>query len=564
MYVEYFGLKKKPFSIVPDPACFYVSDGHREALAHLLYGATGDGGFVLLTGEVGTGKTTVCRRLFELVPEATDVAFILNPKLTAEELLATICDEFGISCPEGTTSTRTLVARINNYLLNAHDKGRRAVLVIEEAQNLTPEVLEQIRLLTNLETNQRKLLQVVMIGQPELRDMLAKPQLRQLSQRITARYHLGPLSKEEVPEYINHRLAVAGAGRSRLFPPATIKKVHGLTKGIPRLINVVCDRALLGTFVQEKERVDIETLKRAAREVMAEEHRKGKNMRLYRAAAGVLFLLCITLATFYYVPGSRQWAYGRLHTRPERPLVVSKAAPLRETAFAPPARIADSGKVESAGKTTLSRPAGHSGNGTREMAYRALCRQWHVPYYTGKDRPPVCDQAESAGLKCLTGKGDISNLVEMNRPAVLRLKDEAHGDYYAVLTALNGEAATFMLGDETRTVDTGEIAQRWSGDYLLLWRVPPEYEGKLQPGSRGRAVAWLIRQLALAQGREAPTGENRIYDEKVKEQVKEFQIAAGMAPDGVAGPRTILRLCNASPDNRDPVLQAIRSGKGIK
>jgi len=492
------------------------------------------------------------------------VAFILNPKLTAEELLATICDEFGISGLEGTTNIRRLVARITDYLLNAHVKGRRAVLIIEEAQNLTPEVLEQIRLLTNLETNQRKLLQVVMIGQPELRDMLAKPQLRQLSQRITARYHLGPLSKEEVPEYINHRLAVAGAGRSRLFPPATIKKVHGLTKGIPRLINVVCDRALLGTFVQEKERVDIETLKRAAREVMAEEHRKGKNMRLYRAAAGVLFLLCITLATFYYVPGSRQWAYGRLHTRPERPLVVSKAAPLRETAFAPPARIADSGKVESAGKTTLSRPAGHSGNGTREMAYRALCRQWHVPYYTGKDRPPVCDQAESAGLKCLTGKGDISNLVEMNRPAVLRLKDEAHGDYYAVLTALNGEAATFMLGDETRTVDTGEIAQRWSGDYLLLWRVPPEYEGKLQPGSRGRAVAWLIRQLALAQGREAPTGENRIYDEKVKEQVKEFQIAAGMAPDGVAGPRTILRLCNASPDNRDPVLQAIRSGKGIK
>ena len=293
MYEEYFGLKKKPFSIVPDPACFYMSDGHREALAHLLYGATGDGGFVLLTGEVGTGKTTVCRRLFELTPEATDVAFILNPKLTAEELLATICDEFGIGYPEGTTSIRVLVARINDYLLNAHDKGRRAVLIIEEAQNLTPEVLEQIRLLTNLETNQRKLLQVVMIGQPELKEMLAKPQLRQLSQRITARYHLGPLSKEEVPEYINYRLAAAGAGRTRLFPPATIRKVYGLTKGVPRLINVVCDRALLGAFVQEKECVDIKTLKRAAREVMAEEHRKGKKTRLFAAAAGVLFLLCI-------------------------------------------------------------------------------------------------------------------------------------------------------------------------------------------------------------------------------------------------------------------------------
>ncbi len=332
MYVEYFGLKKKPFSIVPDPACFYVSDGHREALAHLLYGVTGDGGFVLLTGEVGTGKTTVCRRLFDLVPEGTDVAFILNPKLTAAELLATICDEFGVGCPKGATSIRKLVARINDYLLDAHDRGRRAVLIIEEAQNLAPEVLEQIRLLTNLETNQRKLLQVLMIGQPELREMLAKPQLRQLSQRITARYHLGPLSKEEVPDYINYRLTAAGAGRTRLFPPATIKKVYGLTKGVPRLINVLCDRALLGAFVQEKERVDIDTLKRAGREVMAEAHRNGKNMRLYGAAAGALFLLFIAFAAFYYGPGSRQWAHDRLHTQRDRPVVRKSAAPAGETA----------------------------------------------------------------------------------------------------------------------------------------------------------------------------------------------------------------------------------------
>jgi general secretion pathway protein A len=597
MYVEYFGLKKRPFSIVPDPACFYVSEGHREALAHLLYGATGDGGFVLLTGEVGTGKTTVCRRLFELAPETTDVAFILNPKLSAEELLATICDEFGIGCPEGTTSIRTLVARINDYLLNAHDKGRRAVLIVEEAQNLTPEVLEQIRLLTNLETNQRKLLQVVMIGQPELREMLAKPRLRQLSQRITARYHLGPLSREEVPEYINHRLAAAGAGRSRLFPPATIRKVYGLTRGVPRLINVVCDRALLGTFVQEKERVDIKTLKKAAREVMAEEYRSGRK-RLYRAAAGVLFLLCIALGTFYHMSGSRRWASDRLHTRaeeqasektrlainhslrprPEQPFVASgaetapaiagravdgrRAASVTEAAAAPPAGIADGGEVLSAGTTTLGRPAGQSLSGTREMAYRALCRQWHVPYYTGADRPLVCDQVESAGLKCLMGKGDIGNLREMNRPAVLQLTDKTHGDYYAVLTSLDGQRATFMLGDGTRTVDAREVAQCWSGDYLLLWRAPPGYEGTLQPGSRGPAVAWLTSQLALAQGREAPAGENRVYDEKVKEQVKEFQIAARMTPDGVAGPRTILRLSNASPDSRDPVLRAARSGKG--
>jgi general secretion pathway protein A len=200
----------------------------------------------------------------------------------------------------------------------------------------------------------------------------------------------------------------------------------------------------------------------------------------------------------------------------------------------------------------------------REMAYRALCRLWQIPYYSGKNRPPVCDQAESAGLKCLTGKGDIGNLLEMNRPAVLQLVDKTHGDYFGLLTALDGDTATFMLGDETRIVDTGEIVERWSGDYLLLWRVPPEYEGQLKRGSRGRAVAWLERQLALAQGRAAPTGEHQIYDERMREQVKAFQTAAGIAPDGVVGPRTLLRLSNASPDNRDPVLKATRSGKGIK
>jgi general secretion pathway protein A len=332
---------------------------------------------------------------------------------------------------------------------------------------------------------------------------------------------------------------------------------------------------------------------------MYEERGKGKTMLLYRAAAGVLFLLCIALATFSSMPGSRQWAFfGRLDTRPdqpalektrlaisrslharaEQPLFVSKAyppaeitpappagavngrfaAPVTETASAPPAGIAGSEK------TSLGHPAGHTGHGTREMAYRALCRQWRVPYYTGKDRPPVCDQAASAGLRCLMGKGDIGNLLEMNRPAVLELTDNTYGDYYALLTSLDGQRATLMLGDETRTVDTGEVARRWSGNYLLLWRVPPEYEGNLKPGSQGRAVAWLIRQLALALGREAPTGENRVYDEKVEEQVKAFQTAAGMAPDGVAGPRTILSLCNTSPDNRDPVIQAARSGKGIK
>lgn len=266
MYKDYFGLRELPFSIAPDPRYLYMSGQHRDALAHLLYGINSDGAFILLTGEVGTGKTTVCRCLLEQMPPDCDIAFILNPKMTTAELLATVCDEFRIACPAGNTSIKVFVDAINAYLLDAHAKGRRAVLIIEEAQNLSPDLLEQIRLLTNLETNQRKLLQIIMLGQPELREMLAREDLRQLSQRITARYHLGPLSLQEVPAYIAHRLAVAGV-RGRLFPEALIRKIFGLSNGIPRLINLLCDRALLGTYAQGREEVDLPTLVKASQEV---------------------------------------------------------------------------------------------------------------------------------------------------------------------------------------------------------------------------------------------------------------------------------------------------------
>lgn len=284
MYREYFGLKEFPFSISPDPHYFYISEGHREALAHLMYGIQVDGGFVLLTGEVGTGKTMVCRRLLENIPENCEIAFILNPKLSSAELLAAICDEFRVPYPEGTRSIKDLVDRLNNFLLAIHEKGRKAILIIEEAQNLSVEVLEQVRLLTNLETSQRKLLQIIMLGQPELRDMLAKPELRQLSQRITARYHLGPLAKNEISSYINHRLSVAGLVRGELFPKPTVEMLSRLTGGVPRLLNIMCDRALLGTYLEGKERIDKKTLVNAAREVSGDKIGRNKRRRVYYAA----------------------------------------------------------------------------------------------------------------------------------------------------------------------------------------------------------------------------------------------------------------------------------------
>ena len=266
MYPKYFGLKEPSFSIAPDPEYLFLSEQHKEALAHLLYGAGESGGFVLLSGEVGTGKTTVCRAFLEQIPDGVDVALILNPAMTANELMLAICDEFRIVVPERERSVKALVDRLNAYLLDAHARGRRPVVMIDEAQNLRPKVLEQIRLLTNLETTKHKLLQIFLIGQPELRTLLSRPGLRQLNQRITARFHLMPLSIGETGAYIRHRLMIAGVDRP-LFTRAAIKRIHKASGGVPRLINVLCDRALLGACVRRAALVTPAIVDQAVKEV---------------------------------------------------------------------------------------------------------------------------------------------------------------------------------------------------------------------------------------------------------------------------------------------------------
>lgn len=268
MYLEYFGFREAPFSIAPDPRYLFLSPRHEEALAHLIFGLKNPGGgFVLLTGEVGTGKTTICRCALESVPQGCDIAFIYNPKVSIPELLATICDELRIPCPGREGGTKALVDAINRRLLESHRQGRKTVLIIDEAQNLEVDVLEQLRLLTNLETSRQKLLQIILVGQPELLERLSRPGLRQLAQRIVARYHLTHLGATELPAYIQHRLAVAGVRRP-LFPEAVLRRLYRRTGGIPRLVNTVCDRALLGAYVRGLDRVDGATLERAAREVM--------------------------------------------------------------------------------------------------------------------------------------------------------------------------------------------------------------------------------------------------------------------------------------------------------
>jgi general secretion pathway protein A len=299
MYRKHFGMKRLPFSIAPDPRYLYMSEQHREALAHLIYGIRSDGGFVLLTGEVGTGKTTTCRRLLETLAKNIVAAFIIHPTYSVAELLAAVCDEFGISYPRK-TSIKALVDRINAFLLDLNARHKKAILIIDEAQNLSPEVLEEIRLLTNLETNERKLLQIILVGQPELRDKLARPELRQLAQRIVARCHLGPLSKADVVNYVNHRLTVA-RGKGEIFSQEALNSLYVYGRGIPRLINVICDRALLGAFVQGKESVDRATLTKAAAEVLGE-HLPGTDHRWQAALlAGILIFTGVGLLYYYFI-----------------------------------------------------------------------------------------------------------------------------------------------------------------------------------------------------------------------------------------------------------------------
>jgi len=528
MYQHYFGLAEAPFSIAPDPRYLYLSQRHQEALAHLLYGVNGDGGFVLLTGEVGAGKTTVCRCLLQQIPASCDVAYIFNPRLTVEELLSTICVEFGIVYPSGNSSIKVFVDCINVYLLEAHAKGRHTVLIIDEAQNLAADVLEQMRLLTNLETDQRKLLQIILLGQPELALMLERPELRQLRQRIVARYHLGPLTRAEVAAYVRHRLEVSGAQR-QLFPARLMGRLYRLSGGVPRVINVLCDRALLGAYVQSKERVDAATLAQAAREVF---HQPAARRGLLRVlAAGVILLAGAALAVVYW---KEQGEPRSVAVQPSIAAPVAAATPVRA--------VHVDAKPEAVLPDALEWPADEPLGDSRALAYAALFRAWGADYQGGD----ACRQAEGLGLRCRTARGGLDELRELNRPAVLLLRDAQGREFHATLSALDDKTADFALGAQTRTVAIGALAAQWSGQYTLLWRMPPDARENIRSGERGPAVAWLSRQLAQAQGRAAEPSDDPLFDQVLLRQVKQFQLAEGLIPDGVVGTQTLMRLAGVA------------------
>jgi general secretion pathway protein A len=551
MYVPFFGLKQKPFSIAPDPRYLFMSERHREALAHLLYGVQGGGGFVLLTGEIGAGKTTVCRCFLEQIPARCNVAYIFNPKLSALELLITVCHEFGIKFPPltaaGTPPTlKDYVDGLNEYLLRTHAVGQNNVLIIDEAQNLSSDVLEQLRLLTNLETSERKLLQIVLIGQPELRGMLARPELEQLAQRVIARYHLEALSEKETAQYISHRLAVAGLRGALPFESNALRRIHQATRGVPRRINLLCDRSLLGAYATGKARVDVPIVDKATREVFGPNNEAAKlSPRPWwplALAGGVLVGAAATAAVQW---GGRDKALARpaavgasaasaVHARPS----AAAASTLAVAAPAAASAAASAPRVQSAAdlQALLAR-APHD----EHDALRALAPQWALLLVDGDP----CALAAEQDVRCFRAHGGLALLRLLARPSVLSLHDAQDRPVWAVLTGLSHDEATLLVGKTSHQVPLSLLTPLWRGDFTTFWRVPAGYSMPLAMGSRGVLVDAVGAQLAAQQGAVAPAADHA-FDAALRARVAAFQQAEGLTPDGVAGPTTLMQINRAS------------------
>jgi general secretion pathway protein A len=549
MYAPFFGLQQSPFSIAPDPRYLFMSERHREALAHLLYGVRGGGGFVLLTGEIGAGKTTVCRCFLEQVPAHCRVAYIFNPKLSVIELLQSVCDEFGVAVPggAGAASVKTHVDALNAQLLAMHAQGRQGLLIIDEAQHLSAEVLEQLRLLTNLETNERKLLQIVLIGQPELRTLLAGAGMEQLAQRVIARFHLGALSAPETAAYVAHRLAVGGLTGANPFEGRALRRIHALTAGVPRRINLLCDRALLGAYAEGRAQVGRRIVDRAAQEVFGPPAPERRRQRLLAGAVVVLAAGGL---------GGLGWLawQGRAPARSEAAGPVLAAAPAASVAYA--ASSASSSASASLGADAASAvpaavspavpPFDERTDWARlpqdeAEALRELATRWGLSLPAGAP----CAQAERQQLGCWRSTaGTLPLLQRLDRPVVITLADAGGRLAHVRLEGVNAEGVLLAAGDRRWTMPLAQLAARWRGGVATFWRMPSGYQHALAPGARGPAVATLAEGLARHAGH-APGTAVEVYDSALLQQVAAFQLASGLMPDGLAGPTTFMMLNRA-------------------
>lgn len=581
MYANYFGLTQDPFSIAPDPRYLFMSERHREALAHLLFGIAGSngvasgtgGGFVLLTGDIGTGKTTICRCLLEQIPKDCRIAYIFNPKLTVNELLQSICDEFHVSLVEAASrppSVKDYIDALNAFLLESHAAGRSSVLIIDEAQNLEPEVLEQLRLLTNLETRERKLLQIVLIGQPELRQMLGRPELEQLAQRVIARFHLDALNELESTQYIEHRLVVSGLTGPTPFDRSALQRIHHLARGVPRRINLLCGRALLGAWANGLHRVDRGVVDKAAGEVFGADYARqqdaGRRLKTYLLAA-VLLMTSVATAAFLLWSGAP--ARPVAATVPLTPPIAAAAAdrtaqaalPAQAAAVPQPtASAANPQPVAAAPQTAASNPAAALSplptaqdaqsllpdlTQDSETAWRDLASLWKLPTMPGS----ICQAAPSQRLQCYRSNNmSLSQIRHLGLPGLLTLQAPGTAPVYAVLAGLNEQTATLQTAKGLQRIRLISLGRLWHGEFATFWRAPLGYKPELRDGASGPAIELLTQQLDLLDGApgRAASAPAPTLNPALRARVRAFQVALGMLPDGQPGPMTFMQLNSAA------------------
>ena len=507
MYTQFFGLSEPPFSISPNPKYLYMSERHGEALAHLNYGLQDGGGFVLLTGEVGTGKTTVSRCLLQQLPADTEIAYILNPSLTERDLLAAICDEFQLPYGEE-ASLKQLFDLIRDHLLANLAAGKRSVVLVDEAQHLLPGVLEQLRLLTNLETDEKKLLQVVLIGQPELQQMLRQPLLRQLAQRITARYHLLPLSRQDVDAYVRFRLQVAGCVQP-IFTPRAIQTLHRLSGGIPRLINLICDRALIAAFARGSHKIVHGDISQSAFEVSGIRDEGSWQSSLTVTLAGALLV------------AAGWWGWQFFGVFPARPLIKVEV----------PVKVDDTPEQLEQLTRAINQAI------SPDVAMQNLYRVWG---YQTELEEATCDNAPRAGLRCQEGDASLAQLQALQYPALISLTDETGGLYYATLVGLGADKASLLIGNQSWQVDRQWLSDAWGGSYTLLWRMPRGNLTLIGSNAAPAQIQWLDN--ALSRALQQPDRKVSRFDATLKNKLQQFQREQGLTPDGIAGSKTLLRL----------------------
>ena len=543
MYKQFFGLSEAPFSISPNPKFFYLSRHHREALSMLKHGTQESGGFILFTGEVGTGKTVILRTMMQEILERNEMelAVIFNPALSLIELLETICHEFGIDFAEG-SSKRVLLQHISDFLTENYRKGRRALLMIDEAQHLDDELIEQVRLLTNIETDNTKLLQVILVGQPELQEKFRSQHMRQISQRITARFHLLPLSIYEVDSYIRFRMQSAGCVQV-IFSQGAVRELYKVSGGIPRIINVCCDRALLAAYVDNSHTVERRHMLQAVHEVMGtkgfvatvREYLASGNFLNYgmRLTCGVLLAAAVGLGTGYLFCHRNpvELKQDMVKVLKADKDIISYRESIREI------------KEHRAEKESIIREQTRYrtdvlNSSFEEEAWKKLQREWGFANATG-NADTDCAYLKSAGFMCFSGNGSLSELERYNVPAVISLLDEKLRPFYAVLLKLNDNYAVLLINNREWVVPRDFVAGAMEGNFRLIWPLP-DGEERVSRRSSQAAQIKLFDMLNRYENTDAHAFNG--YDKTMVNRVKKAQETLGLKPDGYAGIDTLWAL----------------------